>query len=97
MISPFAESSHLIDMGAGVGKAMWHAGVAACCVSAPDGVESNPGLVKLAQWIADQVIRKAPEGAVWKHWSSKQVSFQTSSGNASFKLIRCMFPTKRNR
>ena len=71
-----AESSHLIDMGAGVGMVMWHAGVAACAAKPPDGVEHNPVLVKIAERIASEVIRKAPDGAVWEGWPSKQVAVQ---------------------
>ena len=70
--SPYlAESSHFVDMGAGVGKVMWHAGVAACTVTPPEGVENNPELVKIAERIAKNVIEKASEDAVWKGWSSK--------------------------
>ena len=68
------ESSHLIDMGAGVGKTMWHAGVAACTVSPPDGVEINQRLVQEAERIATEVIRSAPDDALWKDWSPNQVS-----------------------
>ena len=91
-----AESSRLIDMGAGVGKVMWHAGVAACTVSPPDGVESNPRLVKIAERIANEVVRKAPDGAVWKGWPSDQVAINEllEDWRTSFLCPICTSPLR---
>lgn len=68
-----AASSAFIDLGAGVGKVMWHAGVAAEMVNTPEGVEYSSELVDIADRIAAEVIGKAADNVCWKQWSMKQV------------------------
>ena len=55
-----AEASQLVDLGAGWGRAMWHASVAVRSLDPPNGVESNERLVSEADRISDYILSHLP-------------------------------------
>lgn len=61
-----AEKAQLIDLGAGMGKTMWHGGVAAMLKDAPNGVESDPLLCKKAKKMSDYLMSHFPKDATWR-------------------------------
>ena len=70
-MSNIAENSLLVDMGAGVGKAMWHAAVAMQSKRGPQGAEVSLQLVEAAEQIAGHIENSLSASAAKDGWQLK--------------------------